>query len=126
MEIILELIIILAACFAGEIISALLPFAFPSSVIAMILLFLLLLCGILKEKHIQHVGDFLLKNMSIFFLPAAVGILEYWDVISGALLPFALIVVITLLLTFAATAYTVMAVRKLQEKLSKGGKHHAE
>lgn len=125
MEIILELIIILGACFIGEILSAVLPFSFPSSIIAMILLFLLLLCGILKEKHLSHVGDFLLKNMSIFFLPAAVGILEYFSIIRQALIPFLLICAITLLLTFAATAYTVMGVRALQRHFSKGGKNRA-
>ncbi len=122
MEIILQLTIILGACLCGEVISALLPITFPGSVIAMILLFLLLFSGILKEKQVSTVGDFLLKNMSIFFLPAAVGILEYWDVISGVLLQFLLICALTTVLTFGATAYTVMAVQKLM----KGGHDHAE
>ena len=78
MEIIKQLLLILGACFAGEIIAALLPIAFPSSVIAMILLFVLLLSGVLKERNINKVGDFLLQNMSIFFLPSAIGILEHW------------------------------------------------
>ncbi len=122
MEIILQLTIILGACLCGEILSALLPITFPGSVLAMILLFLLFFTGILKEKQVATVGDFLLKNMSIFFLPAAIGILEYWDVISPVLLQFLLICALTTVLTFGATAYTVMAVQKLM----KGGKDHAE
>ncbi len=122
MEIIKQLTIILGVCLCGEFISALLPIAFPGSVIAMILLLLLLFTGVLKEKHISTVGDFFLKNMSIFFLPAAVGILEYWDIISGVLLQFLLICALTTVLTFGATAYTVMAV----QRLVKGGKNHAE
>ncbi len=123
MEILLQLCIILGACLAGELISAILPFAFPSSVIAMLLLLVLLLCGILKEKHVSTVGDFLLKNMSVFFLPSAIGILEHWNVIGGVLVQFLLICAITTVLTFAATAYTVMFVRKLQQK---GRGNHAE
>ena len=119
MEIIKQLLLVLGACFAGEVIAALLPIAFPSSVIAMILLFILLLSGVLKEVHISSVGDFFLKNMSIFFLPSAIGILEHWGVISGILVQFLLICLITTLITFAATAYTVMFVQKL---LNRGGK----
>lgn len=113
MEIIKQLLLILGACFVGEVIAALLPIAFPSSVIAMILLFVLLLSGALKEAHISSVGDFFLKNMSIFFLPSAIGILEHWGVISGILVQFLLICLITTLITFAATAYTIMFVQKL-------------
>ncbi len=122
MEIILQLTIILGACLCGEVLSALLPITFPGSVLAMILLFLLFFSGILKEKQVSTVGDFLLKNMSIFFLPAAIGILEYWDVISPVLLQFLLICALTTVLTFGSTAWTVMAVQKLM----KGGKDHAE
>lgn len=124
MSIIKELTLILASCLAGEVLAKLLPIPFPSSVLAMILLFLLLLCGALKERSLAHVGDFFLQNMSLFFIPAAVGILEHFALIKSALIPFLLICFLTLLLTFAATAYTVMGVRKLQDRLSKGGKRH--
>lgn len=116
MEMIKQLFLILGACFAGEIISALLPIAFPSSVIAMVLLFILLLSGVLKEANISKVGDFFLQNMSIFFLPSAIGILEHWGVISGVLVQFLLICLLTTLITFAATAYTVMFVQKLMKR----------
>lgn len=116
MEVILQLVIILGACFAGEVLSKLLPFAFPGSVIAMLLLLALLLLDWLKEKHISTVGDFLLKNMSMFFIPSALGIVEHFALISEAIVPFLLICAITMVLTFAATAYTVMLVRKLQKR----------
>ena len=42
----------------------LLPFAFPASVIAMLLLLLCLLSGVLKAEHIQEKSDFLLPDRS--------------------------------------------------------------
>ena len=69
MEILLQLCIILGACLAGELIAAVLPFAFPSSVIAMLLLLALLLLGFLKEKQVQTVGDFLLKTWACSSCP---------------------------------------------------------
>ena len=50
-----ELGLIFAVCLAGELIAALLPVAFPASVISMVLLMLLLLCGVVKEGHISVV-----------------------------------------------------------------------
>lgn len=116
MEIIQQLILIFGACLVGEALSALLPIPFPSSVLAMLLLFILLLCGVLKEKQIQKVGDFFLQNMSIFFLPSAIGIVQHWGLIQDVLLQFLLICFFTLLLTFAATAYTVIGVQKWLER----------
>ena len=119
MNLILEFVIILGICFAGEYLFLVSPIYLPSSIISMILMLTLLSFGILKEKHIKNVGDFFLKNMSLFFLPAAVGIINYWEIIGEVLIPFVLICAITLVLTFASTAYTVIFVQKIQKKFFK-------
>lgn len=130
MEILKQLAIILGVTLLGEAIAAVLPFAFPASVIAMVVLFVLLLTGVVKVKTIEQTGDFFLKNMSLFFLPAAVGILEHTALLSKTLVPFILVCVITLILTFGATAWTVLAVRRVQalmaEKKQEGGRAHVE
>jgi NhaC family Na+:H+ antiporter len=86
----LELGLILLVCLAGEWIAALLPFAFPASVISMILLAVLLMTGILRERLLSTVSKFLVANMGLFFVPALVGTLEYTDVLKTALIPFLL------------------------------------
>ena len=53
MKTLLQIGIVFLICLIGEIISLILPFPFPGSVIAMILLFLLLLFGALKVEHIR-------------------------------------------------------------------------
>ena len=72
MNILMQTAVLLLICFAGEGISLVLPFAFPSSVISMILLFILLATKIVKLKQIEEVTGFLTKNMAFFFLPAGV------------------------------------------------------
>ena len=67
MKILTQLAIVFGICLVGECISAILPFAFPSSVIGMIILFLLMLVKIIKERHIKDVSQFMLKNMAFFF-----------------------------------------------------------
>ena len=69
MKILYQIAIIFSLCLLGEIISALLPFTFPSSVTAMLLLTAALFTGWLKIDHIREKSDFLLSNMAFFFIP---------------------------------------------------------
>ena len=119
MKTLLQIGIVFLICLIGEIISLILPFPFPGSVIAMILLFLLLLFGALKVEHIRGKVEFMQQNMAFFFIPAGVGIIEYFGVLQSTWLPFLLICVITTILTFAATALTVTLVMKLQRHFEK-------
>lgn len=82
----------------------------PGTVFGMILLFVLLACGILKLSYIQEAADFLLKHMLFFFIPVAVGLMEWGAVfyehavvltaalLVGAVLPFFTVGIITQLL----------------------------
>ena len=87
MNILMQTAVLLLICFAGEGISLVLPFAFPSSVISMILLFILLATKIIKLKQIEEVTGFLTKNMAFFFLPAGVEILENYKPVADKILP---------------------------------------
>ena len=116
MEILTQFAIILGICIGGDWLSSLLPIPFPGSVIAMLLLFLFLGMKWMKEEQIQEVGDFLLKNMAFFFIPAGVSVMNYFDVLKASIVPFIIICFVTLILTFTTTAVTVSAIMKWQEK----------
>ncbi|MGI5957931.1 MAG: CidA/LrgA family protein [Massiliimalia sp.] len=119
MKIVLQVAIVFGVCWIGNIISALLPIPFPGSVISMILLFILLLCKVVKVEHIQEKANFMLKNMAMFFIPAGVGIMEQYSAVKGAVLPLLTICLVSTVLTFGATAFTIRGVTALQRKLSK-------
>lgn len=119
MEILTQLAIITGICICGDWISSLLPISFPGSVISMILLFVLLGMEWVKEEHIQEVGDFLLKNMAFFFVPAGVSVMKYFQLLKDSIVPFIMICIITLILTFAVTSWTVSVVMHLQQKIGK-------
>ena len=70
MHILTELSLIFALCLAGEGIAALLPVAFPASVISMLLLMALLLTGVVKERRIQTVSRFLLTTPVVYLAAA--------------------------------------------------------
>ena len=116
MKIIYQIGIIFALCWVSEIIEAFLPFAFPASVIGMILLFILLAFRVLKVEHIREKSDFLLSNMAFFIIPAGVSIINYFDVLKGNVGKLLLICFLTTILTFATTAWTIRGVLRLQNR----------
>lgn len=116
MKIIYQIGIIFAVCWVSEILEALLPIDFPASVIGMVLLFALLSVGVLKVEHVREKSDFLLSNMAFFFVPAGVSIMNYFDVMRGTVCKLLLICLITTVLTFGATALSIRAVLRLQER----------
>lgn len=82
----------------------------PGTVFGMVLLFLLLLGGIIKLSYIQDTADFLLKHMLFFFIPIAVGLMDWGAVfyehaavltvaiVAGAVLPFLTVGILTQLI----------------------------
>src|SRR5659263_621667 len=87
-------------CLLGQAISAFLPISFPGSVLSMIILFILLFFRVIKVDHIRQKADFLLKNMSFFFIPAGIGILSSFDLIRSSILPLITVIIVTTILTF--------------------------
>jgi holin-like protein len=49
----------------------------PGNVLGMIILFLLLLTGIIRLPWIEEGADFLLKHLAFFFIPIAVGLMQW-------------------------------------------------
>ena len=120
LHILTELSLIFALCLAGEGIAALLPVAFPASVISMLLLMALLLTGVVKERRIQTVR-FLVTNMGLFFIPSLVGTMEYVEVLRAQALPFLAVTFLTTPVVYLAAAWTVQLLMRRSRK--EAGRH---
>jgi len=116
MKMMYQIGILFGVCLLGQAISVFLPISFPGSVLSMIILFLLLFFRVIKVDHIRQKADFLLKNMSFFFIPAGIGILSSFDLIRSSILPLITVIIVTTILTFGATALTVQGVIALQDR----------
>ena len=115
--------IIFGLCLISEGAAALIPAAFPASVIALLLLGLLLFTKVLKPEHIQNFSSFLVANMAFFFLPPCVGVMEHAPAILRQLAPFLLISFLTTPLVYFATAWSVQWLIRRTGK--KGGRKRA-
>ena len=116
MKIFKQFAIILSVCLLSRFICLLLPFKFPASVMGMLIMFLLLFFKVIELKNIKHVSEFLLSNMSFFFIPAGVGILAHYEKIADKVVLLMFICAVTTLITFVVTAYTIMFVMNLQKR----------
>ena len=52
----------------------------PGNVLGIIVLFILLLTGVVKESHISTAAEFLLRHLVFFFVPIAVGLMQWGSV----------------------------------------------
>ena len=87
--------IILLISFVGEILEKWIPLPIPASIFGIILLFLCLKLNIIPHEAVHETGKFLIEIMPLMFIPAAVGLLETWDVIAPAWLEYVAVTVIS-------------------------------
>ncbi len=122
MPVLAQLCLIFGICVFSDGVAAVLPFPFPSSVISMLLLLLLLGTKIVKPDQLKESADFLLNHIALFFLPACVSIIQYVDVLFAN---FWVIVGITLLTTplvFFVTGHVVQLTIRLMRRKERAEK----
>lgn len=99
-----------------QIIESVLPFSFPSSVIALIALLALLLFRVLKPEHIRETADFMQAGIAFFLIPVMVGLVNYVDIIAQNAVAFCVICLVSTVLTFAAVVWTVQLTCRLMNR----------
>lgn len=113
-----QFLIILGFTLLGEVLQRVVPLPIPASVYGIVLLFLALCCKLIRLEQVKEAGGFLTSILPILFVAPAVGILENWDLIKGALLPIILLMLASTFLTFGISGCVAQAV------LGKGEKEH--
>lgn len=92
MRLIKQIAIILLFTMLGEFLHHYIPLPVPASIYGMILLFFSLLFGLLKLEDIKETSNFLLEILPLLFVPAGVGLMTSWGLLSDILLPLAVII----------------------------------
>ncbi|MBO8436146.1 MAG: CidA/LrgA family protein [Spirochaetes bacterium] len=116
MKVLIELSLLFVLTLIGEAISSILPFTFPGTLIAMFLLLLLMGLGVIKEEHLSTSASFFSRYMAMFFIPAGVEIIENLEMLKTSWIPLVLISIISLFITFLASAKAVELVEALSCK----------
>lgn len=122
LKFIYQFFVIIAISLVGEILNKLIPFPIPSSIYGIIILFLCLELKIIKLSHVEEVSSFMIEIMPVMFVPAAVGLINSWGIISKSLFSYiAIIVVSTFIVMGVSGIVTQMVINR--KKRMEGNNH---
>ena len=107
-----QLMIILGAYILGVILQISLNLPIPGTVLGLILLFLGLYSGIIKVEMIEDMCELLISHMSFLFIPAGVGLITSFNLLSGNIIKFSLIILFSTVIVWVVTGYVVKFLRK--------------
>jgi holin-like protein len=110
---IIALSLLLACQLAGEILSQALHLPIPGPVLGMVFLAVLLITRGRLGTELGQAADFLLRHLSLFFVPAAVGIIANGSRIAREWWPLGAALVVSTALGIAVTALVFQAVERL-------------
>ena len=115
---------ILAFTLAGELLQRLVPLPIPASVYGLVLLFGALNTGLVKLEQVKDAGGFLISILPILFVSPAVGILDNWEAIRGALIPILALTLLSTVLTFGIAGRATQAMMEKEEKPNDASGEH--
>ena len=106
--------------FLGELLHAFLPLTIPASIYGIVILFLCLEFKVISVSAVKDVSSFFIEIMPIMFIPAAVGLMDSWQIIKEAWLSYVVITVLSTFVVMAVSGRAVQLVMKLTRKESDG------
>lgn len=89
----------------GSVVKAVVPLPIPASMVGLLLLFIALWIGIVKLEWVEQGGNWLLAELLLFFVPSAVGIVNYDEMLSWQGFKSILLVGISTFIVISATAF---------------------
>ncbi len=108
--------IILAVSFLGEILGEVIPFLIPASIYGIVILFLCLKLRWIPYESVRETGVFLIEIMPLMFIPAAVGLLESWEVIRPAWLQYIAMTVLSTFVVMVVSGRVTQAVIRRKKR----------
>ena len=116
-----QFMIITLIALAGEALSFIIPLPIPASIYGIILMLLLLISGRLKVESVKEVSAFLIAIMPVMFIPAAVGLMDSFSLLSGSVAAYLVILVVS---TFAVMAVSGRVTQFIIRKEQRREDHH--
>ncbi|MBQ9238733.1 MAG: CidA/LrgA family protein [Treponema sp.] len=126
MKILMQCALLCTICLAGNAVAAVLPFTFPGSICALLILLALFYTKLLTVEQFAPTGNWLLHNMAFFFLPANIRIMEEFELISQVWLPVVCISVVSVVVAFAAAAGAATLSLAVQKKIIGSARRSSE
>jgi holin-like protein len=104
-KIIFQIFIITIFLFLGSAVKSLIDIPIPGSMVGLLLLLMALGLNIVKLKWIEQGANWLLAELLLFFVPSAVGIVNYEEMMSWQGIESLLLVGLSTIIVISTTAY---------------------
>lgn len=114
-----EFMLIFTINYVGMLLSKILHLPLPGTILSLLLLFLMLQFKVLKLEKIENAGNFLLLNMTIFFMPPTVKIIDSYELLEKDLFKIIVIILVSTFLTMGITGKVVQLMIDLKERKGK-------
>lgn len=112
----LQILLLVPFWRAGVAIAAGLDLPVPGSVVGLALLLAALALGVVRVEWLEEGADWLFRHMLLFFIPAAVGVIQYPELLGGEGVRVLAVVALSTALVMLATAAVVeLLVRRRAE-----------
>lgn len=108
--------IIIMISLLGELLKWLLPLPIPASIYGLVLMLLALGLHIIPLDAVKDAGRFLIDIMPLMFIPAAVGLMNSWNVLKPVFLPVLLITIISTIVVMAVTGRVTQFIIKRERR----------
>ena len=114
-----EFMLIFTINYVEILLSKILHLPLPGTIASLLLLFLMLQFKVLKLEKIENAGNFLLLNMTIFFMPPTVKIIDSYELLEKDLFKIIVIIIVSTFLTMGITGKVVQLMIDFKERKEK-------
>ncbi len=111
-----QMMIILSVSLVGELLHELLPLPVPASIYGIVGMFIMLYTGLIRTEQVRETSAFLIEIMPVMFVPAAVGLINSWDVLKSHWLSYVTVTLVSTVIVMTVSGLVTQAVT------GKGGK----
>lgn len=108
----IQILFIHVFLFLGMAVKFIFPLPIPASMVGLLILLLALMLGIVKLEWVEQGGNWLLAELLLFFIPSAVGIVNYDEMMSWQGVESILLIGFSTFIVIGTTAF-------MSEKISK-------
>lgn len=86
----------------------------PANIVGMAILFVAMFTKVIPVRYVRRGSSLLLSEMLLFFIPAVVAIINYFDILENEGIRILVVIVLSTTIVLSATAYIVDKVFKYE------------
>lgn len=115
LQLLYQIAILFGFYFIGTWIQQYFQLFIPGSVIGLVLMFIFLATGVLKPRFIDYGASFMIKHLVLFFIPATVGVLNFYQLFIGKGILLIVVTMLSSLFVMISAGYTSQLLAKGKE-----------